>query len=837
MTKEKNPSTGLGTKRLVILDTHAILHRAYHALPDFASSKGEPTGALYGLITMLLKIIGELKPDYIVAAFDLPEPTFRHIAFDGYKAQRAKADDALVAQIIRSRDVLDALGVVRYECTGFEADDVIGTIVEELKDAKGVDVIIASGDMDTLQLVDDSHVRAYTLRKGLTDTVLYDEEKVKERYGFGPEHIADYKGLRGDPSDNIPGVKGVGEKTATALIVEFGTIENLYKVLKSHPEKLAAAGVKAGMIQKLTEQEEQAEFSKELAIIRRDAPINFTLPPMWREHVSLPTILDMLQEFEFRSLIPRIKTVLAAGSRFNLDGGVGSISPEKVLGSPEASRGEEASGQTIFREDAANAPEASLFSEVEQVDHTEFEQVALAVWVIDSNVTQPTLEDIYRVGRADNFAEAKKNILQEIIERNLSFVYEKIELPLTPVLRSMESCGIKVDRAFLKQLSRTYQKELERMSANIYQAAGGEFNINSPKQLGEVLFDRMGLAVKNQKKTATGARSTRESELDKMRELHPIIADILSYRELQKLLSTYIDVIPTLLDANDRLHTTYVQAGTTTGRLASQNPNLQNIPIKTELGRAIRHGFVASEGMQLVSFDYSQIELRVAALLSEDPTLIAIFKNGRDVHTEVAVRVFHVEPKEVTYEQRRRAKVINFGIIYGMGVNALKDSLGTSRADAQEFYDQYFAAFPRLAAYLEETKADAARLGYTETLFGRRRYFEGIKSPIPYVRAAAERMAINAPIQGTATADLIKLAMVEVAQWIEREGLGDKVRLLLQVHDELVFEVQEGLIESSAKKIRDIMENVLSDAQRKGIPLKAEGKSGTNWGDMHELPL
>ena len=845
MTKDTH-STKLGaSKRLVILDTHAILHRAYHALPDFSSSKGEPTGALYGLITMLLKIIGELKPDYIVAAFDLPEPTFRHHAFAEYKAQRAKAEDALVAQIIRSRDVLDALGVVRYECAGFEADDVIGTIVEELKDTKGVDVIIASGDMDTLQLVDDSHVRAYTLRKGLTDTVLYDEEKVKERYGFGPEHIADYKGLRGDPSDNIPGVKGIGEKTATTLIVEFGTVENVYKVLKTNPEKLVAAGIKPGIIQKLTEQEEQAAFSKELAIIRRDAPINFVLPPMWREHVSLPTILDMLQEFEFRSLIPRIKTALAAGSRFSSDGRVGSISPEKVPAyrqagseSPVQAGGQPGGPDYFLQNQETGTPEteASLFAEVEQVDQIEFEQIALAVWVIDSNITQPTLEDIYRIGKADNFAEAKKNILQEIKDRNLSFVYEQIELPLTPVLRSMESYGIKVDRTFLKTLSHTYQKELERMSANIYKAAGGEFNINSPKQLGEVLFDRMGLVVKNQKKTATGARSTRESELDKMRELHPIIADILSYRELQKLLSTYIEVIPTLLDAKDRLHTSYIQAGTTTGRLASQNPNLQNIPIKTELGRAIRHGFVADEGMRLVSFDYSQIELRIAAFLSDDPTLVETFKAGRDVHTEVATRVFHVEPKEVTYEQRRRAKVINFGILYGMGVNALKESLGTSRTDAQEFYDQYFAAFPRLAAYLDETRADASRLGYTETFFGRRRYVDGIKSPIPYVRAAAERMAINAPIQGT-SADLIKLAMVEVAQWIEKEKLGDNVHLLLQVHDELVFEVQDTLVEQSAKRIKDIMENALSDEKRKGIPFKAEGKSGTNWGDMQELSL
>ncbi len=839
-------------KRLVILDTHAILHRAYHALPDFSSSRGEPTGALYGLISMLVKLITELKPDYIVAAFDLPGPTFRHDAFEHYKAQRMAADDALVAQIIRSRDVLDALGIIRYECKGFEADDVIGTIVEELKGNKEVDLIIASGDMDTLQLVDDARVRAYTLRKGLTDTILYDEEKVKERYGFGPEQIPDYKGLRGDPSDNIPGVKGIGEKTATTLIAEFGTLENVFKTLKKNPEKLVAAGIKPGMMQKLTEGEEQAEFSKELAIIRRDAPIDFMLPPPWREHVSQKKVLDMLQEFDFRSLIPRVKSVLS-------EGGAGNVStekvprsgqksaPEKVLGSPVQAASRHPGGPDHFHnqvlDSTSDQPPAasdegfvSLFAEAEQVDQDEFDKIALAVWVIDSNVTQPTMDDIYRVGRAETFEEAKKNILSEIKERNLTFVYEKIELPLAPVLRGMERTGIKVDKKFLKDLSKKYRKELEAMAKRIYATAGEEFNINSPKQLGDILFDKLGLATKNQKKTATGARSTKESELVKLRELHPIVSDVLNYRELQKLLSTYIDVIPTLLDGEDRLHTTYVQEGSTTGRLASHDPNLQNIPIKTELGRAIRHGFVASQGMDLVSFDYSQIELRIAAFLSEDPTLMDTFRSGRDVHTEVATRVFHVEPKDVSYEQRRRAKVINFGILYGMGVNALKESLGTSRADAQEFYNQYFAAFPRLAAYLEETKADAARKGYTETFFGRRRYFEGIKSHIPYVRASAERMAINAPIQGT-SADLIKLAMVEIGEWIKKEKVDEGVHLLLQVHDELVFEIKKAQVVACAKHIKEIMENTLSEKERKSIPFKVEGKSGTNWGDMAELTV
>ena len=472
-------------KRLVILDTHAILHRAYHALPDFASSRGEPTGALYGLISMLVKIIADLKPDYIVAAFDLPEPTHRHIAFAEYKSQRMKTDDALVAQIILSRGVLDALGVALYECPQFEADDVIGTIVEEMsahgRSAVGgmyedVDIIIASGDMDTLQLVEGTRVRAYTLRQGLTDTIIYDEEKVRTRYGFGPEHIVDFKGLRGDPSDNIPGVKGVGEKTATTLIMEFGSLEHIYETLKKHPEKLTAAGIKPGMIQKLTDQEEQAEFSKQLAIIRRDAPINFVLPPAWKENVSMKKILDMLQKFEFRSLIPRIKTVVGVAVEDQQQSGEGGVVEES---------------------------DGSLFAAIEQVDHTDFCNIALAAWVIDSNITQPTLEDIYRIGKADTFVKAKASILQEIKDKGLTFVYEKIELPLTPVLRGMEEAGVAVDLLFLQKLSQTYKKELAAISVRIFEAAGQEFNINSPKQLGDILFDTLGLGAKNQKNGKT----------------------------------------------------------------------------------------------------------------------------------------------------------------------------------------------------------------------------------------------------------------------------------------------------------------------------------------------
>jgi DNA polymerase-1 len=793
-------------KRLVILDTHAILHRAYHALPDFASSRGEPTGALYGLISMLVRIATELEPDYVAATLDLPKPTHRHLAYEEYKSHRPTADDALVSQLKTARDVLDAFGVPRYELEGFEADDLIGTIVEEVKkNTKDVDIIIASGDMDTMQLIDDSRVRVFTLKKGLTDTVLYDEAGVIARYGFGPERIPDFKGLRGDPSDNIPGIKGIGEKTATTLVTQFGSIEDLYATLAKHSEKFEEAGIKEGMLAKIKEGKEDAIFSKELATIRRDAPIHFALPEKpWRESIHPKQVEDILSRFEFRSLVPRVRQLVE--------------------------------GVEAHRVDEARVPGDELFydASAEQVPDDEFNKIALAVSVLDSNIAEPTLEDIYRAGRNRVFEEAKKNILADIKEKELSFIYEEVELPLMPVLRQMEKKGVCIDKKFLAQLSKEYHTELDTIAARIYEAAGQEFNINSPKQLGEVLFDKLGLVPARQKKTATGARSTRESELEKMRALHPVVGDVLAYRELQKLLSTYIDNLPTLLDEHNRVHTHFIQIGAATGRLATKNPGLQNIPIKTELGRAIRKAFMAEKGHVLVAFDYSQIELRIAAWLSGDPGLTQIFTEGRDAHTEVAARVFHVRPEDVSYEQRRRAKVINFGILYGMGVTALQQTLGTTRVEAQEFYNQYFAAFPRLATYIDELKAYANKTGYTTTYFGRRRYFDGIKSPIPYVRAAAERMAINAPMQGT-QADLVKLAMVKIVAYLKAQNAHDGAHLLLQVHDELVFEIEESRAKTLAPHIKEIMETVVSEKERLGIPFIAEGKIGKNWGDMEKL--
>ena len=789
-------------KRLVLLDAHAILHRAYHALPDFTSDKGEPTGALYGVSAMLLKIIDDLSPDYLVACYDLPEPTYRHEVYEDYKAGRGETDDDLISQINRSRDIFEAYNIPIYEKAGFEADDILGTIADKVKKRKqkDIEVVIASGDMDTLQLVDDKKVQVYTQKKGIKEVVLYDEKGVEERFGFGPKLLTDYKGLRGDPSDNIPGIQGIGEKTATILIQKFGTIEDMYKALKKDKRKFEKAGIKPRIVGLLEDNKEEAEFSKMLATIRLDVPIDFKIPEhKWKEALDMEKILELYQELGFRTLSQRVREAFG-------------VAPDD-------------------KEDESE-PEIDLSAEAPA--EADVKKVGIALWLLHSDTTNPRLEDILQFANTDSFEEAQKYIYAEIRKQKLEKVLNDIELPLIPIVDKMKEKGVLIDVKYLKKLSKDYHKNLSVIEKKIYKHAGDEFNINSPKQLGEVLFDKLELSPKNQKKTSTGARSTRESELQKMKDLHPIIKEIFAYRELQKLLSTYIDNIPELLDKDDRLHATFLQAGTTTGRMASQNPNLQNIPIRTQLGRNIRNAFIATKGYKLVALDYSQIELRVAAFLSADEKLIENFKTGGDIHAKVASEVFDVPIDMVDAEMRREAKVINFGIQYGMGVNALKDNLGTTRAEAQKYLNEYFKVFSGLAHYMHEIKLDAARNGYTETYFGRKRHFEGINSNIPYIRAMAERMAINAPIQGTQS-DIIKIAMARIDGYLEENNLAKEAPLLLQVHDELVYEIKESKVKEIAEEIKKIMEEVLNPKDIYGIELLVDVSVGDNWGEMKKI--
>lgn len=792
-------------KRIVLLDTHAIIHRAYHALPEFTGPTGAPTGALYGLVAMLLKIVADLKPDYIAACYDLPKPTIRHEAYADYKGTRVKTDDALAQQLGESHKVFEAFGIPMYSREGFEADDLLGTIAHELRGKKSVDVIIASGDMDTLQLVDDEKVRVYTLKKGINDTILYDEKAVVARFGFVPALIPDWKGLRGDPSDNIKGVPGIGEKTATELIINFGSIEKIYAALKKKggDDAFLEKGIKARMIGLLREHEEDARFSKSLATIRLDAPIAFVLPEdLWYQSVDIHKVLSMCDEFGFRTLRERTKSVLMKSS-----------------------------GLTSLRSDLDNFV-AESEREQEAVDPTRLAEATVMLGLISSEFTNASLDDVLAFTKQQTFDAAYAELEKQIAALGrVREVYMQIEKPLVPIVRGMGERGILIDTKVLAKLAKTYRADLETIEKNIYRLAGREFNVSSPKQLGEVLFDELKIIPDKQKKTAGGQRSTRESELEKIREEHPIVNEILEYRELKKLLSTYIDNLPPLLE-DGRLHAEFIQIGAATGRMSGQNPNLQNIPLHSARGQAIRHAFVASPDFTLVALDYSQIELRIAAILSGDEKLCEIFKSGRDVHREVAAQVFHVAPEDVDAEMRRRAKVINFGILYGMGVNALRAQLGSTTAEAHQYLENYFTTFKTLAEYLESTKGFARKHGYTETLFGRRRQFPEMKSSLPYVRAQAERMAINAPIQGT-QADIIKLAMVRIGQMLSEKHMQKEAYLLLQVHDELVYEIRTERVADLAPMIERIMETVLEVDETHGVPITVVMKSGSDWGAMH----
>jgi len=779
-------------KTLVLLDSHAVLHRAFHALPSFTSPRGEPTGALYGFISMLLKIIKELKPDYLAACYDLPEPTFRHAFYKEYKAKRPKMDVELSSQIEKSKEFLNLFGVPIYEKGGFEADDVLATIVEQLAKNKSLDIIIVSGDLDTLQLVRPG-VKVYMMKKGIKETMLYDEKAVKNRFGFIPKLLPDFKGLKGDPSDNIIGVVGIGDKTAEILIQNFGSLENIYKKLEKGEKEFEKAGIKPRIINLLKENEEEAFFSKALAETRGDVPVEFSLsdaelgPVKRREEID-----NFLRDHGFRTLLERLFFILKDSP------GVEKREVEPPTG-----------GSTSKEKEAK-----------------------LAFWLLDSRRTNPKMEDILAHTGANTPEEALKILKEEVKKENIFGLFSDIEKPLIPILADMEQNGVLLDTDYLKKISKDYHKRLDILQKKIWKLAGEKFNINSPKQLSEVLFGKMGISAKGIRRTGQGALSTRFSELEKMKDRHPIIGEIFGHRELAKLTSTYVDNLPKLVDKNGRLHTSFNQTGTATGRLSSSDPNLQNIPTRTDFGQAVRVAFTAPKGWKLVSFDYSQIELRIAAFLSGDEKLVEAFENGEDIHTRVASEVFGVPLNKVDKEMRRRAKVVNFGIIYGMGVNSLKKNLGCSRNEAAAFYDEYFQNFSGMKNYMEKTKEEAKKNGFTKTFFGRRRFLPEIKSPVVSIRKEAERMAINAPIQGTA-ADVMKLAMVRTDGAIKEKKLSSKVKMILQIHDELLFEVKNDTI----KKMVPIVRLAMEDMNLPKVLLGVDVSDGSNWGEMKKILL
>ncbi|MFA5061616.1 MAG: DNA polymerase I [Patescibacteria group bacterium] len=887
--------------RYIVIDGNAIVHRAYHALPPLTTKAGVMVNAVYGFTSMLLKVWHDLKPDCIAVTFDMAGPTFRHEKYKAYKATRVKADQELYDQIPLVHEVVKSFGLPVYEKKGYEADDVIGTIVKQLKD----EVFIVTGDMDTLQLIRDG-VKVYTLRKGMSDVVVYDEDEFKKKFGFGPELMVDYKALRGDASDNIPGVPGIGEKTAMELVQKFGTIENIYKKLKNDKKKIEAE-LKPGVIKKLVEGEDLAKMSKELSTIDCDVPdIKFDSEHCRIKEFDKEKINELFQKFEFVSLLKRVPGFMAAG-----EFGGTKKTKEKKIKAEEVKLVEIKNEEELkklfkaIRERKSFAARAVL-DNPEPLDANLLGIIFIAgpeayfvgdnylkkVWEIfsdkDLELVGHDLKDLVKVLKLKNveiqnrifdvmiasyllnpgsrahdipsvvlkvlgkgltaasgqeslfgidkkslayelflISQAKEKLSKDLEKADNLGLFNKIEMALIPVLAQMELNGIAVDLNLLKDLSKDVNEEIKSETKKIYEMAGTEFNIASPIQLREILFDRLGLSVIGIKKGKTGL-STSAEELEKLHGLHPIIEEVENYRELAKLQNTYIDVLPTLINKKTgRIHTHFNQAVAATGRLSSSDPNLQNIPIRTELGKKVRETFVSEPGNVLISADYSQIELRIVASMAQDKTMIEIFSKGEDIHKATAAAINGVPLQDVTPDMRYRAKEVNFGVLYGMGAYGLSWRTGISQAEAKDFIAKYFAAFSGVREYIARTLEFTKKEGYCETLFGRRRYIPELNASNHQLRAAAERMAINHPIQGTA-ADLMKMAMIEVEKEIAKLQKDGDIRMILQVHDELVLEVKKGLEEKVSKIVKEVMENVV----KLRVPIEVGVNFGHSWGKL-----
>lgn len=866
-------------KTLVLLDGNALIHRAYHALPPLTTKKGELVNAVYGFTLTLLSVLEKFKPDCIAASFDLAGPTFRHKQFTDYKATRVKAPDDLYAQIPRVKEVTRAFNIPIYEKEGFEADDIIGTLAGDAE-KQNVEVIIVTGDNDALQLVTPC-IKVFTLRKGIKDTVLYDEKSVEAKYGFSAARIPDYKGLAGDASDNIPGVAGIGAKTAADLLKQFGTLENIYAHLSE---------VKESVRKKLEADKDNAFLSKELGAIDTNAPVKLNLQLCATHDFNKLLVENLFRELGFVSLLKRISgtgdRVQGAGFRKEKIGDkktkIKNITTKeelaKFLGGNEyaAVYVKQAQGtlfgagiESVHIAVARNNEVIIIWNEATKKILQEFLEdgkikkivydgksllhifqkeninlrsiafdVMLAAYLLNSdentdfeylvskeieaeNIEKPAekllaLYDVYDK-RLDEASKTQKT------NKTLRQVFENIEMPLASVLFAMEQEGVYLNTKKFRDLSDELEKELASLEKDIYKFAGREFNINSPKQLSEILFKDLQIPTKDIKKTKTGI-STSATELQKLEE-YPIVAKIESYRELSKLKTTYLDALPLLVGSDGRLHTTFHQAGAATGRLSSSDPNLQNIPIRTSWGGRVRSAFEAQEGNVFIAADYSQIELRVMAHLSGDKALTEAFQKGEDVHTTTASVVYKVKPEAVTSDMRRQAKVFNFGIMYGMGNYGLAQAAKIDQETAAKFISAYFKKFAGVAKFIEKTKKEAHEKGYVETELGRRRYISEIKSTNVQMARAAERMAVNMPIQGLA-ADIMKLAMLRAAE-LAREYDAD-AKMILQIHDELIFEVKESRAKAFAEQLKKEMEN----AYVLKVPLIAEIAIGKNWGEI-----
>ena len=838
--------------KLLILDGNSVINRAYFGVKTLTTRDGLYTHAIYGFLNILEKMEKEEQPDAVCVAFDLHGPTFRHLKYDGYKATRHGMPEELAMQMPVMKDVLRAMNIPIYECQGWEADDVIGT-VGRICGNNDWECVIVTGDRDSLQLIDDHvHVKLVISKPGQTTATLYTEEKFREEYGFEPKKLIDLKALMGDSSDNIPGVAGVGPKTATDLLLKFGSLDGVY-------ENLDDKSIRPKLREKLEVGKENAYLSYELATIVPEAPIDFAPKDAVVMPYNRPALYDLFQRLEFVRLIdkyglrgaeaekpkaekktaalPRCDEMPAGGLPCAVyiapDGSLG-IAWEKGVTTMTPMEVRMACDCLLGRMNCICHDMKSTMHRLDELGlcYGEFAfDTALAAYDLNpsqsdypvsklaTNFLSTTVDD----GDAAACAEALWNlkpILEEELEKNgMTRLYKEIELPLCPVLYRMECLGIDIDRNQLIQFGEMLSGRISDCEGLIYSYSEGPFNINSTKQLGELLFDKLGLPPV--KKTKTGY-STNADALEKLKYKHPIIPAIMDYRMLTKLKSTYADGLLKEIGSDGRIHTTFQNLVTATGRLSSTEPNLQNIPVRTDLGAEIRKMFIPKPGCVLVDADYSQIELRVLAHIARDETMQQAFKSGMDIHTVTASQVFGVDPEHVTPLQRRHAKAVNFGIVYGISEFSLSEDIGVSRYEAKEYIENYLANYKGVKAYMKQVVEDARNCGYTETMFGRKRYIPELKSSNFNVRSGAERIALNTPIQGTA-ADLIKLAMIRVDKALAENF--PEAKLLLQVHDELIVECPEEI----AGQVAELVSREMQGVAELSVPLTAEAKFGKSW--------
>lgn len=897
------------TKKLVIIDSNALLHRAWHIMPPLTTKDGTIVNAVFGFTSLLLKILKELNPDYILATFDLAGKTFRHEQYEDYKAQRVKQADEFYNQFPIAKDVLKSFNIPILTKEGYEADDVIGTIAKQTYNQyDDIETLIITGDLDALQLVND-RVKVITLKSGFSETITYDIAAVKARYELEPRQLIDLKAIQGDASDNIKGVRGIGKKGATDLIKQFGTLENVYASidksdLKERTKKL------------LLEQKQEAFASKELVTIVQNVPLKWKLAEAKFNDFDPEKVYEIFQKLEFTSLLNRIPkqestneqvqtTISKNGANHILidteadfDNFLKQVKEQKLISIDTEATGLDVLNAKILGLSFSWQPQTGYYinltnpklklsklksiledEKISKVGHNlkydykllktlaiELKGIVfdtiLAAYLINPNqglrleelafsylgykklklidlleekpkrkkdldISKISLEKLswYSMEDADITLRLYSKLLP-IIKENKNFeLLQKLELPLLPILAEMELTGISLDTDFLKKMKVQFTKEINKLTQQIYKLAKQEFNIASPLQLKKVLFEDLQISPSGIKKTKTGL-STAAAELDKMTNLHPIIPLLTTYRELTKLQSTYIVALPKLVNKKtNRVHTSFNQTVTTTGRLSSSDPNLQNIPIRSFLGREIRKAFVAPRNYVLLSADYSQIELRLAATISKDPKMLNSFKNQEDIHARTAAEIHNIPLDQVTKEIRRTAKEVNFGILYGLGSVGLAQRTSMTRTEAKEFIAKYFKVYKKIKEYIETTKEFAHEHGYVQTLFGRRRYLPDIDSHLPQIQAAAERMAINMPLQGTA-ADLMKLAMINIHR--DLPNISSNTKMILQVHDELVLEVPKQDLAKVAKFIKQTMEKVY----KLPIPLAVDLETGNNWGKL-----